>query len=262
MTLEIHDEPGTPGPGTRASGASASGAPGPGTPRPGRLDRLRLHHAAYPVTSAAALFAVLAAVRVAGAFTFVVMVLSVALSAAVLLVLPRTDWAAAGVRRFPLMPAVLGTALVAVVYGQTFLATRDAFGDGDDNWTTWMPKLFEGTVPGAPWADVVAMVLALGVLVPLVEEVCYRGVLYRAVEVRWGGYAAVVTTAAGWAAVHVGDYGLNPFNLKVLCGLLPSVFLMGLALGVLRAVTGSALACAAAQGVCNLLLLGAAAAWL
>ncbi|KUF16295.1 CPBP family intramembrane glutamic endopeptidase [Streptomyces silvensis] len=230
--------------------------------RPSALARLRRHHAAFPVTSAAALFAVLAAVRVAGAFTVPVMVLSVALSAAVLVVLPRADWAGAGLRRCAPLPAVLGTALVAVVYAQTFLATRDAFGDGDDNWNTWMPRLFEGTVPGAPWADVVAMVLALGVLVPLVEEVCYRGVLYRAVEVRWGGYAAVVSTAAGWAAVHVGDYGLNPFNWKVLCGLLPSVFLMGLALGFLRAVTGSALACAAAQGVCNLLLLGAAAAWL
>lgn len=237
-------------------------ATAPTAARPGRLDRLRLHHAASPVASAAALFAVLAAVRVAGAFTFPVMVLSVALSAAVLLVLPRDRWADAGVRGFPVLPAVLGTALVAVVYGQTFLATRDAFGHGDDNWTTWMPKLFEGMVPGAPWADVAAMVLALGVLVPLVEEVCYRGVLYRAVEVRRGTYTAVVTTAAGWAAVHLGDYGLNPLNWKVVCGLLPSVFLMGLALGLVRAATGSALACALAQGACNLLLLGAATAWL
>ncbi|MFD9907018.1 CPBP family intramembrane glutamic endopeptidase [Streptomyces sp. NPDC059063] len=231
-------------------------------PRPTTLDRLRLHHAAFPVTSAAALFAVLAAVRVAGAFTFPVMVLSVALSAAVLLVLPRGEWAAAGLRTFAAAPALLGTALVAVVYGQTFLATRDAFGRGDDNWTTWMPKLFEGMVPGVPWADVVAMVLALGVLVPLVEEVCYRGVLYRAVEVRWGTYPAVLATAVGWAAVHVGDYGLHPYNPKVLCGLLPSVFLMGLALGFCRAVTGSAFACALAQGVCNLLLLGATVLWL
>ncbi|MEI5101460.1 CPBP family intramembrane glutamic endopeptidase [Streptomyces sp. PmtG] len=190
------------------------------------------------------------------------MVLSVALSAAVLLVLPRERWADAGVRGFPVAPAVLAVALVAVVYGQTFLATRDAFGGGDDNWITWIPKLFEGLVPGAPWADAAAMVLALGVLVPLVEEVCYRGVLYQAVEDRWGVRSAVVVTAAGWAAVHLGDYGLNPYNPKVICGLLPSVFLMGLALGLCRALTGSALACAAAQGTCNLLLLGAATAWL
>jgi hypothetical protein len=47
-------------------------------------------------------------------------------------------------------------------------------------------------------------------------------------------------------------------NLKVICGVLPSVFLMGLALGIRRAVTGSGLASACAQGICNPLLRAAA----
>lgn len=223
------------------------------------LARLRDHHAARPLASAAALFAVLAVVRVAGAFSFALMALSVALSAAVLLALPRDRWAAAGLRRFAVLPALLCTLLVALVYAETCLATRAAFGGGDDNWTVWIPRLFEDLVPGAPMLGTAAMLLAMGVLVPLVEEVCYRGVLYRAVEEERGTFTAIVTTSLAWSVVHLGDYGLNPLNLKVICGVLPSVFLMGLALGICRAVTGSALASACAQGVCNLLLLWAVA---
>ncbi|MFI1016650.1 lysostaphin resistance A-like protein [Streptomyces sp. NPDC020965] len=221
------------------------------------LTRLRHHHATFPLASAAALFAVLAVVRIAGAYAFPLMVLSVALSAAVLLALPRTGWAAAGLCRFPVLPALLGTALVALVYAESYLATRAAFGEGDDNWTVWVPRLFEDMVPGVPLLGTLAMLLSMGVLVPLCEEICYRGVLYRAVEERRGTYQAIVTTAVAWSVVHLGDYGLNPFNLRVICGVLPSVFLMGLALGVCRALTGSALACAVAQGSCNLLLLWA-----
>ncbi|MEU0250480.1 CPBP family intramembrane glutamic endopeptidase [Streptomyces sp. NPDC006235] len=234
-----------------------------GSRRSRALTGLRRRTAAAPVASAAVLFALLAAVRVAGAFSFPLMALSVALSAAVLLVLDRDRWADAGIRRFAgVGPVVVCVVVVALVYAETFLATRTAFGADDDNWTAWVPRIFDGLVPGARWADVAAMVLAMGVLVPLVEEVCYRGVLYRAVEQRWNTRTAVVSTAAGWALVHLGDYGLNPLNLRVVCGVLPSVFLMGLALGICRAVTGSALACAVAQGMCNLLLLGAVLLWI
>ncbi|MEV4685468.1 CPBP family intramembrane glutamic endopeptidase [Streptomyces kurssanovii] len=228
-------------------------------PRRSALTRLRRHHAAFPLASAAVLFAALAVVRVAGAFSFTLMALSVALSAAVLLALPRERWAAAGLRRFAALPAVLCTVLVALVYAETLFATRAAFGDGEDNWTVWVPRLFEGLVPGTPWLGTAAMLLCMGVLVPLVEEVCYRGVLYRAVEEQRGTWAAIVSTSLAWSVVHLGDYGLNPLNLKVICGVLPSVFLMGLALGICRAVTGSALASACAQGACNLLLLWALA---
>ncbi|MFI9721849.1 CPBP family intramembrane glutamic endopeptidase [Streptomyces sp. NPDC052396] len=222
--------------------------------------RLRERHTAAPAASAAVLFAVLAVVRVAGAFTVALMALSVLLSAAVLVVVEREGRAdGAGLCRFALRPAVAGTALVALAYAETFLATRAAFGRGEDNWVVLVPKLFDGLVPGPHWLGVAAMLLVMGAVVPLAEEVCYRGVLYSAVRRAAGGYAAMVLTAAGWALVHLGDYGLHPLNPKVICGVLPSVFLMGLALGVCRALTGSALACAVAQGVCNLLLLGAIA---
>ncbi|MFM9629140.1 lysostaphin resistance A-like protein [Streptomyces galilaeus] len=236
-------------------------APAPG--RPGPLSRLHRRTAASPLTAAVLLFALLAAVRVAGAFSFLLMALSVGLSATALLVVSRDRWPAMGIRRSDRTGAVVVcTVVVALVYAETFLANRTVFGTADDNWTAWVPRIFDGLVPGARWADVAAMVLAMGVLVPLVEEVCYRGVLFHAVEERWSTRTAIVVTAAGWAAVHLGDYGLNPLNLRVVCGVLPSVFFMGLALGICRAVTGSALACAAAQGVCNLLLLGAVLLWM
>jgi membrane protease YdiL (CAAX protease family) len=93
--------------------------------------------------------------------------------------------------------------------------------------------------------------------VPLAEEVCYRGVLLHAVSQRYGTTTGVVVTSAGWALVHLGDYGLNPFDLAVILGVLPSVFVMGLALGWCRLRAGSVLASALAQGLANLLL----AAW-
>jgi hypothetical protein len=56
--------------------------------------------------------------------------------------------------------------------------------------------------------------------------------------------------------VHVGYYRLVPFNPAVLSGVLPSMFCMGLALGICRAITGSCFARFVAQGLANLLLVG------
>ncbi|MFD7905084.1 CPBP family intramembrane glutamic endopeptidase [Kitasatospora sp. NPDC059747] len=219
------------------------------------LHRLRRHHREAPASSAAKVFAVLAVVRIAGAVSMPLMVLSVGLSAAVVTVLDRVEWAAAGLRRFRFLPAFAGTGLVVLAYANTVFATRAAFGRGADNWTSLVPELFRQMAPGQPVVAGVAMVLCMGLLVPLVEEVCYRGVLYDAVARTRGPLVAIAVTSAGWALVHLGDYGLNPLNARVICGVLPSVFAMGVALGVCRAWTGSALASAVAQGTANLLLL-------
>ncbi|MBV6698057.1 CPBP family intramembrane glutamic endopeptidase [Kitasatospora aureofaciens] len=220
-----------------------------------RLHRIRQYHRGAPLSSATRVFTVLAAVRIAGAVSLPLMVLSVGLSAAVVAVLDRAEWAAAGLRRFRLLPALAGTGLVVLAYANTVFATRAAFGRGHDNWTSLIPELFRQMAPGQPVVAGIAMVLCMGILVPLVEEICYRGVLYHAVERSRGPLAAIAATSAGWALVHLGDYGLNPLNGWVICGVLPSVFAMGVALGVCRAWTGSALASAVAQGTANLLLL-------
>ncbi|MFJ5119562.1 type II CAAX prenyl endopeptidase Rce1 family protein [Kitasatospora sp. NPDC088548] len=236
---------------------TASGCPVPAvTGRARTVHRLRAHHRAAPPASAALLFAVLAGARIAGAFALPLMVLSVGLSALVPAVLDRADRVAAGLRRFRFRPAAAGTGLVVLAYADTVFATRAAFGRGDGNWTALVPGLFRQMAPGAPVVAGVAMVVCMGVLVPLVEEVCYRGVLYHAVEHARGPAVAIAATSAAWALVHLGDYGLHPFDTRVICGVLPSVFTMGLALGICRAWTGSALAGAVAQGTANLLLLG------
>jgi hypothetical protein len=52
----------------------------------------------------------------------------------------------------------------------------------------------------------------------------------------------------------LGNYGLRPYNPFVIVGVLLSVFLMGLALGACRLITGSVQGSAIAQGTANLLM--------
>jgi hypothetical protein len=129
-----------------------------------------------------------------------------------------------------------------------------AFGTTTGNWTMGIPALFRTMVPGNEVLLWVFIVLAMGLFVPLLEEICYRGVLFTAVARRAGTAVAVVVTSLGWAFVHLGNYGLSPFTPAVIAGVLPSVFCMGLALGYCRVVTGSVFASAAAQGIANLAL--------
>ena len=71
---------------------------------------------------------------------------------------------------------------------------------------------------------------------------------------RIGVWPAIVTVSAVWAVSHLGDYGLTPFDPIMIAAMLPSVALMGLALGACRVITGSAVACVVAQGAGNLVL--------
>jgi membrane protease YdiL (CAAX protease family) len=207
-----------------------------------------------PLATALVAYAVLAAVRIAGAFEIPFTVLSIALTPCVLAAVPRRLWPEIGLKRPQGWPLVLGVSVVVAVYADVIACNWAAFGSTAGNWTTGIPKLFRDLVPGMDVLAAVVMVLAMGVLVPLVEEVCYRGVLFAAVQRHLGVVPAVVLTSAGWAMVHLGNYGLNPLNGEVVLGVLPSVFCMGLALGFCRAVTGSAIASAIAQGTANLLL--------
>jgi membrane protease YdiL (CAAX protease family) len=216
-------------------------------------------HAGYerrPLVMASAIFALLAGVRLAGAFDSTVMVASMALTPLVLLAAPRSTWRRIGLTRVGLRHCLPGIAVTVVVYTQAAIACQVAFGADRENWIWWIPVLFTELAPGAPWLGGVVMVVSMGVVVPVAEEVCYRGVLYEAVARRTGGTAAVLVTSAGWTIVHLGDYGLNPVSGPVLAGMLPSVFLMGLALGICRLRTGSVAACIAAQGAANVLLAG------
>lgn len=213
---------------------------------------LRTRHELAPLASAVGLYVVLAVVRVTGAFQLPFMVLSMLLTPCVLLAVPRRRWPEVGLRPVSGWRLAAGVSLVVVVYADVVVCNVAAFGSSAGNWTTGIQALFAQLAPGA--LGTVLMIAAMGVLVPAVEEVCYRGVLFDATQRATGVAGAVVLTSAGWALVHLGNYGLVPFNPDVICGVLPSVFCMGLALGICRAVTGSCVGSFLAQGVANLLL--------
>ena len=75
--------------------------------------------------------------------------------------------------------------------------------------------------------------MVFGVLIaPAVEEVVFRGFVYGVIERAHGVKAAVTVTAAVFAAPHSAQYGGRWQVLLIL-------FLVGIALGVARARTGS-----------------------
>ncbi len=217
--------------------------------------RLRAGYLRRPVAVAGVLFGALAVLRICGAFSQELMVASIVLTPALLLAAPRSVWPDIGVRRInSSMNLVHGVAVVIAAYAIVLVACLVAFGTGPDNWMLGIKTLFLQMAGGSTVLAVLVAVLCMGVLVPIAEEVCFRGVLHHAARSRLTVTAAVVGTSAIWAAVHLGDYGLNPFNGLVIVGVLPSVFIMGLALGWCRVITGSVAGSTIAQGIANLLL--------
>lgn len=97
---------------------------------------------------------------------------------------------------------------------------------------------------------------AFGVLVaPVVEEIVFRGFLFAALERIHGAGFALAATSAAFALVHGGQYGWQWQRLAIL-------FWVGLALGAVRARTGSTKAAALVHAAYNGLLfalVGAAA---
>jgi membrane protease YdiL (CAAX protease family) len=221
--------------------------------------RQRLYgwYGAAPVATAGAALAALATVRVAGAWSTVLMTLSMVVTPAVLVLVPRRRWPEIGLVG-PGRPAAVtaGLAVVGGAYAAGVAGSFAAFGRGVENWLTWVPALFAQLVPGPAPLRVAVALVCLGLVVPVLEEVCYRGVLFDAARRRAGPTGAVVITALVWAAVHLGDYGLNPLTPGAVAGSQLSVFAMGLALGYCRLRTGSVVACVVAQGAANLALYG------
>ncbi len=228
--------------------------------------RLRACYARRPLATAAALFGLLAVVRVGGAYVPAALVASVLVTPAVSVAASPEQLGDLGLRRPTSARSVAGgVGVVVVAYAVTVGACVLAFGVGSGNWASGLLSVFDGvvppTAPGHRMLTLTVIVVSLGVVVPLAEEICFRGFLMHAVATRHGPGRAVVVTSAAWALVHLGNYGLSPFEASVVLGVLPSVFVMGLALGWCRLTTGSILACAAAQGIANLLLAAWVSTW-
>lgn len=96
------------------------------------------------------------------------------------------------------------------------------------------PLLRHLAQPAAPApAHLLPVWAAVVTLVAVAEELLLRGVLYESLECWRGRYAAIAVTAVAFAALHIPLYGwaVVPLDLAV-----------GVFLGVLRAVAGSATA--------------------
>ena len=78
--------------------------------------------------------------------------------------------------------------------------------------------------------DVVALILLLGVVAPVVEEVVHRGVLLSRFRRTLSPWPAILASAAVFAGVHLVDPGA--------LYALPGLFLIGIALGWFALATG------------------------
>lgn len=89
------------------------------------------------------------------------------------------------------------------------------------------------------WAIVAFVVIAL--VAPFCEEIVYRGLLWGAVEPRWGRWAALIVTTVVFAIAHF-EWTRAPLLLVV-----------GLPIGLARLYTGDLAASIVAHQVTNLL---------
>lgn len=101
-----------------------------------------------------------------------------------------------------------GGLLIVLVYGMIVLAVQEATGND-------LSRLTEGNpLPDTEaMTDTVWMVLGLSVVVaaPLGEELFFRGLIFRAVQARWGLIAGMVISGLMFALVHFEISVVLPF---------------------------------------------------
>jgi len=129
------------------------------------------------------------------------------------LVLPRSRDLAAGL--------VLVGVLLALADGLTRLAGRDVVS----------PFQIDSYRAARAAGDLLMLWLAVSVIAPVIEEVTFRGFLYRGWAGPLGPGGAVVATALLWALLHVQYDALD----------IAQIFVLGLALGYIRWRSGSTL---------------------
>ncbi len=127
------------------------------------------------------------------------------------------------VRRTPLGPA-LGLAALGLVAGLAIAALLEPIFHGAES-----QNLDPGPFPATTTAAVAAVCSAVSVVIgaSVTEELYFRGLLYGRLDVRFARAAAVVGSA--------GAFGLLHFQPDAF----PTLFALGLILGLLRMRTGS-----------------------
>lgn len=143
--------------------------------------------------------------------------------------------------------------LLVGVYMAEAEGLRRLVSDPDDNWMSAFHALMRTSFPfqGLGWfllASSAALILYAA------EEFYFRGLLFTALAKRFSAPFTVLATAAVWSVLHLGSYGLAPFNPQEIGGMIPCVFLMGVCLGAARLATGSAITSFLCQAIGNLAL--------
>jgi len=96
----------------------------------------------------------------------------------------------------------------------------------------------------SPWA----LVLAIGLMAPVLEELAFRGLAWRWLRPGLGAGGTIVVSSAVFAGLHAGQYGA--FGLAM-------VGAMALVLGLVRERTGSLLLCIGGHMGVNLMAVAA-----
>jgi len=92
---------------------------------------------------------------------------------------------------------------------------------------------------GFSWFALVGMLLTVGVLVPIVEEVLFRGILYRWLRERWSVPGAAIASALCFSVLHGIPW------------LIPAIAVLGILLAIIYENSGSVWPAALAHGLYN-----------
>ena len=96
----------------------------------------------------------------------------------------------------------------------------------------------------SPWA----LVLAIGLMAPLLEELAFRGLAWRWLRPGLGAAGTIAVSSAVFAGLHAGQYGA--FGLAMVAA-------MAIVLGLVRERTGSLLLCIGGHMGVNLMAVAA-----
>ena len=140
------------------------------------------------------------------------------------------------------------------IYFATSTTLLYLFGTSEHHWNVKFYEIMAET-SGATGGSIFFIVGASVLCIYALEEFYFRGLLFTNLKEKMGTAMTIVVIAVLWSLLHLGVYGLQPFDKFQIAGMLPCVILMGIGLGWIRVVTGSVYVCFICQASANIFLL-------